>query len=178
VFRVVLAVVLASALLAVALPAVDGARTGNADRAVRGELLAVERGASSLVAGEETTPGAGARRSVPVTLPGASWGRVSVDSVTFHGGSAASAPPRRGRVTYRLDGRDERTATVDAPLWTPDGPVTLRGTGRHRLVLELVRVDGRRVVVVRLPDRERMPSTGTDRRGGGPTRDASRRDHR
>lgn len=142
--RTVLAVALAVAVVGVAVPVVEEGRVRAADRAVDGELAAVERAAESLLAADETTPSAGARRTVALSLPSGSWRAADVDAFRIHG----AGPGRRGSVTYRIDG-GRRTVAVDAPLYTPSGPVVV-GDGTVRVVLSLDDVDGRRVVVVRL----------------------------
>lgn len=144
--RAVLAVALAAALVALALPAIDDARERRADRQVRAEVAAIERAADSLLAADETSPGPGAKRVLSLSLPEASWTVAGVENFAVRGG--AGHPGRRSAVSYVVGGRSRRIA-VDAPLYVPDCPVSLAGGGDRRVVLELVRVDGRPAVAVR-----------------------------
>lgn len=168
--RAVLAVALAAALVGFALPVVDEARRDRADRLVRSEVATIERAADSLLAADETTPGAGARRVLSVSLPEASWTVAGVDYLAIHGGP--DNPEGGPGISYAVGGRTRRIA-VDALLYAPDGPVRIAGGGERRVVLELVRIDGRPAIAVRsgAPDgrAERpllpgfMPEAGTRR---------------
>lgn len=149
--RVVIAAVLAAAVVATALPAVDTGRERATDRQVRGELDDLERAAGALLATEETAwdETAAPRRAVSVTLPGRSWRRASVNRVVIR-----SAADGAARVTYAVDGRRARTRTLAVPLRPAEaGALELRESGEHRLRLRLVREDGERVVVVDRPGR-------------------------
>jgi len=151
--RVVFAAALTVVLVGVALPAIDDARRTNAAAAVQGDLQTVERAALSLLETDEDTPGAGARRSVTVRLPSRSWTSVGIEYVSV-GGPPGEPPadPGQGVVVYRVRGGEPRRLALDVPLYTPDGPVVLRGDGEHRLTLGVERIDGQRVVTVRLAD--------------------------
>lgn len=163
--RAVLAVAMATALLGVALPGIDHARVRHSDRVVRGEIDALDRAARSLVAADEAAPTVGARRTVTVTLPDDSWGGVAASSLAIRG----SAGDPRATVTYRLAGHPQRTVRIDTSLSTPDGPVVLRESGSHRIVLELVRIEGRPVVRVHHPADADRPGVYTgDRDHTGP----------
>ncbi|WP_135819833.1 DUF7311 family protein [Halostella litorea] len=148
--RVVLAVLLATALVAASLPAVDDGRERATDSQVRGEIDRIERTAASLLATEETVPGAsnGPRRSVTVSLPERSWHRAGVDELTIREPTEGSS---RSRVAYAVAGRDRRVVTLDAPVRPAAGPLELSGGGDYQLRLRLVRVDGEQTVVVDRP---------------------------
>lgn len=139
--RVLVAVTVAVALLAVSLPAVE---TTRGDRTAAKLDRAAERVGSagaSLLADDE--PDAGARRVVTVSLPSKSLTTAGVDrfAVSCRDGCA---------VRYRLgSGREVTNRLASVPLATPDGPVAFSKAGTHRLVLGLAREDGRRVVTVR-----------------------------
>lgn len=165
--RVLTAAALAVALLSAVLPAVDAAREDRADSLVRGELDRLERAARSLKTDDVGGKGVpGARRTVELSIPRASWAAAPVAYVAVGGVPVAEAGSKTGTgaappasdaaeavVAYRLRDGTPRTVRVDDPrLRTPDGPVVL-GPGRHRLVLSLTRVRGdgrpRTAVVVR-----------------------------
>jgi hypothetical protein len=151
--RVAFAVALAVALVGAALPVIDDARRTNAAATVQGDLQTVERAAQSLLETDEHTPSAGARRSVTVRLPSRSWTNAGIEYVSIGGPpDGPSAGPGRGVVFYRVRGGEPRRLTFDVPLYAPGTPVVLRGDGEHRLVLGVERVDGQRVVTVRLAD--------------------------
>jgi hypothetical protein len=132
VLRYVLAVVVAVGLVGVALPAMeraelrhDGDRLG---REARRLATATDR-----LAGR-TDPGA--RELVTVRLPERAPGAARYLWVD----------PLTDTVRWRVQGGRERRLRVDADLLVG---VTLRGGGRHRLVVEHVRRGGRRGLVVR-----------------------------
>lgn len=138
--RLLLAVGIAAALLAVSSPVVETVRTdrtaGQLDRATD----RVEAAGESLLATDEAE--AGARRVVTVAVPGASLTAAGVERF----GVRCRA---RCGVRYTLEGRSSTVHQLPFPLATPDGPVTFSKPGSHRLTLGLVREEGRRVVTVR-----------------------------
>lgn len=148
--RVVLAVLVAAALVAVSLPAVDDGRERATDRAVRGEIDRIERAAADLLATEETVRNASSapRRTVTVSLPERGWHRAGVGRLAIREPDAGST---RGSVAYTVTGRSQRVTRVDVPLRPAAGTLELRGSGDYRLRLRLVRVDGERIVVVDRP---------------------------
>lgn len=164
--RVVLAVALAFALVAVAAPAIDHAAAVRTDERVASDVSSLDRAATSLVASEELPPPnePGPRRIVTVSLPADSPTTAPVDYVAVGatGSTLEDASPPSPReasvVAYRLEGGPERVTSVDAPLRTADGdPLVLRGTGDRTLVLSLERAEGGEPVVVV------SRSDGTDR---------------
>lgn len=161
--RVVLAVLLAASILAVALPAIDDARTTRTSDAMASAAERVSRAARTLVASDDPTAPTvpGARRVVTVRVPADSWGWRGVRSVTIRGerGGATTetarsdAPDEEGptdaALTYRLSGGDRRRiplAVEGAAVRTPDGPVVF-GPGRRSVTLSLVADRGLAVVV-------------------------------
>jgi hypothetical protein len=149
VIRVVLAVLLAAALLGAATPAIEDARVAATDRALGADLSRVGTAAETLAARHDAVrPGVGpARRTVRLVVPGRSWGRARA-TVTV------GTEPSGGRLEWQVGNRPSRTRRIDVELgvWR-DGEVVageLRlGPGDHRLVLSLVRIDGRPAVAVR-----------------------------
>lgn len=171
--RAVLAVALAVALLAASLPAVDGARRDHAASQVRSQLERLATAARDLAARNDPVPvgNAGATRTVTLRLPARGWHSAGVAYVAI-GGSPENdttdtpegdvlawrlvgGPPR----VLRVEGVDLRTVMVAGDRLAPDGrPLVLRGSGRHRVELSLVRHRGRPVVLVR----RFMPENGTN----------------
>lgn len=142
--RVVLAVLLASALIGVALPVVDSGRVAHADSQVRTELDHLETAGRNLQAESDAvrpeTDGARIRRTA--VLPGPSWGKAGIERLTI----PESADD--GMVTWRVDGGTTQEMRPSPPLVAPHDGLQLRESGRHRLRLELQRRDGRQVIVV------------------------------
>lgn len=134
--RVVVAVVLTTALLGVSFPAIDDARRDHSETAVRAELDAVERAATDLLATDDPAAD-GARRIVVLQLPTRSWTDAGTEEVTIGAARNGSG----GRVTWLVD--DDSTRRVrylpDVPIRTDTDAraLTLTESGRHRLVLAL-----------------------------------------
>lgn len=152
--RVVLAVALAVAVVAVALPGIDEAAQKRTAHQIRGEVGSVANAGESLLDRDERTArgSPGARRTVSVSLPSRSLAAAGIDYVAiggFPGNGGGHSTVRYGRVTYRLRDGPRRRFQVPVPLGAPgDRPVILRESGSHRLVLSLGRHDGDRVVLV------------------------------
>jgi|AntDeeMinimDraft_5_1070356.scaffolds.fasta_scaffold00513_27 hypothetical protein len=140
--RVVLAVVLTTALLGASLPAIDEARRDHTETTVGTELRAIERVATDLLNTDDPTED-GARRVIEIRLPARSWSDAGVDAVTIGQSRAGNG----GRLTWTTTGGRQRVRRLpDVPLRTGDGtPLTLEAAGRHRLVLSL---DGNRTAPV------------------------------
>lgn len=153
--RVVLAVVLTTALLGASLPAIDDARRDHTDAAIRAELRTVERAATSLLETDDPTDD-GARRVVTVRLPTRSWTDARTEEVTI--GPATDG--RGGRFSWTVAGGTRQVRRLaEVPLRTPDGdPVSLTGTGRKRLVLSLDGSSAEPVVTVRRFTRDHGPT--------------------
>lgn len=148
--RAVIAVVVATALVAASLPAIDDGGERATDRQVEGEVDELERAAAALLATEEAAwnDADAPRRTVTVTLPERGWGRAGVEYLAIREPGGAD----RGRVAYAVEGRRERVRRLDVAVRPADGPVVLRTAGRHELRLRLVRVDGEPTVVVDRPE--------------------------
>lgn len=175
--RTVLAVVLAVALLAAAMPAVERARVASADAAARrtvaGLFDAVERLDRSSDAVPPDRPGA--RRVVGLRLPERGPGSRGVAAVAV-GGVPGRDHPRAGAlaeaadadvVAYRVRGERYRVIRVPGVDFrivrdcsnSPDaGPLVVEDD--DRLVLRLAAVDGERVVLVGTHDCERASDDG------------------
>jgi len=142
--RVVLAIALAAALVAVALPAVEEARESRQSALAREAAADLRASIRALVARDDPVPpgGRGARRVVTVRVPA---GDAAVRVGGRDGPSDAvgwRAGERGGRLPVGVDLRIAGRASSVAAL-------VLRDPGRHRLVLALRERGGRRVVRVR-----------------------------
>jgi len=147
IYRTVLAVLLATALLAVSLPALDDARQERAATAVATDIDALQRAAGDLLAADDPTDGAGARRVFTFRLPARQWTNAGIEQVTI----TPRADGTPASVSWRVDGdRTMSRPLPGLPLQTPTGaPLRLQSQGRHRLVLALSGTPGSPVVTVR-----------------------------
>lgn len=142
--RVVLAVVLAIALVGVAVPALEYGAGVNSEQQVGSEVAKIGNAATSLVENEELPPPgqSGAQRVVSVSLPGDSRTTRPVEHLEIerHG--------NRSVATYRVEGRSEQVAHIDAPIVNgTNDTVELGGSGTRDLVLTLER-DGSEAPVI------------------------------
>lgn len=141
--RVVTAVVLAAALVAASLPAVEEVRTERTAARLDADVERMHDAARSLLATDEAVEGIrGARRVVrirlpPGTLTGAGVVRFELD-----------CRPQCVAGYELADGTVTRRHLPDLPLRPPRDGLQLGGPGVHRLVLRLRLVDGRRVVAI------------------------------
>lgn len=147
--RVALAVLLAAALLGAATPAIEDARASATDRQLRADLARVGVAAEGLAARHDAVrPEAGpARRTVRLVVPGTGWGRAPATATVGTGSGS-------GELRWRVGDGPERSVDVGVALRVQRNGTAVAGQlrlgpGRHRLVLSLVRVDGRPTVVVR-----------------------------
>lgn len=140
-YRAVLAVVLAAALVGAAAPGIDQARRTATDATVSDQLAALDAAAQRLAATDDPVAGPGARRVVSLRIPDETWTDAGVDRVTLRwtedGGAVAA--------WARADGTHQQT--LDAPL-RPAGEVLRLGPGRHVLRLRLGGDPGAPVVTV------------------------------
>lgn len=156
--RAVLAVALSLAILGVAVPGIDRAAERRTADGIRTEVGAVADAGESLLDRDELAPAGspGARRVVVVALPSRSWHAAGVDYVSFGGPPAERTGYESvltGRVAFGLRDGPQRSYQLPVPVRPAgDRPLVLREAGRHRLVLELGRHDGERVVVVERAD--------------------------
>lgn len=168
--RAVLAVVLASALLSVSLPAIDAVAQ---DRSAARMDRTVDHiaGAATDLLSEDPGPTArlAPRRLVTVALTPRSLTTARVERLTIDGDTATDGT---ARVSYHVAGRGATSHRVMAPIATPDGPVTLRAAGDQTLVMRLVR-DGESPIVV-LSRRTAEDSNSEPRRKSATSRSAPR----
>lgn len=132
--RVVLAVLFASAILAVAVPAVDRGGTEHSDVRVDAELERFETVAETLADRNDPPPPGmdGARTTVSVRLPGDRVGTAGVERFRIE--------PDRGAVVWRVkDGTEHVRYITAVPL--SGEPVSLDSGGTHTIRLTL-RSDG------------------------------------
>jgi len=153
--RAVMAVTLATALLAVSMPAIDGARADRADASARAAAERIESAARDLQATDGAVPPgtAGARRVVTVRLPERTWTSERLQFLAVGGRPDSPVAHDRTAVAWQVPGRTLQLRNCPGiRLEHRDGdddPLVLREPGRHRLVLRLVRVNGTRIVTVR-----------------------------
>lgn len=148
-FRTVLAVLLASALLAISMPVIDSARVTHAETQTETSLQRLDGAATALTEANDVVPEgqSGARRYHTLSLPRESWGSAGLDALRF------PPPSSKRRLAWRVTGGNWTTAATSARLVGPPDGLTLRGGGRTRLVLTLEERRGRAVVVVNRPRR-------------------------
>jgi hypothetical protein len=139
--RYVLAVILTTAILGVAIVGVDHAGTIRGERQVENQIAAVDQAANSLLDNEDPPPPGqdGARRVVELDLPKDGFTSDSVETLIFERQPGTNVT----LVTYRFDGRSEQTESIEAPIENADPGTTLLdfsgSTDSHVLVLELRR---------------------------------------
>ena len=147
----VVAAALAVATLAVALPAVDDARTARTDATIEGTADRIERAGRALATTEDAAPtrSTAATRRVAFTLPRRSLTAAHPEFVAV--GGPPDGPGNRLTVTYAVSSPTHRHHLgIPIPVRTPQGPVVFRDPGRHAVELALVRGDdGPELVVTR-----------------------------
>lgn len=151
--RATIAIALAVALLGASLPTVETARIQHSEARVVAEVQRLERTATALGAENEVVDtGQPARSRFTLRLPSRSWGEAGIERFRLLPGCAT------GDVVWTVRGGSEqsyRFSTVR--LSGPAGGLVISDGGRSRLVLELRRERGRRVVVARRPTRTWEP---------------------
>ncbi|WP_071391252.1 DUF7311 family protein [Haloprofundus marisrubri] len=155
--RFVVAAVLAVALVAASMPAVESARIDRTAVHLDGELTNIVDAARDLPQTEDTVDDSSlaARRVVAVSVPERSLTSAPIDYVELDG----RGPTTSASLSYRLTGHEETTYRFTRiSLSTPDGPVRLSTAGIHRLSLALVDRGGRPVVTLRRLDLGREES--------------------
>lgn len=147
-FRLVLAVVLAAALLGVSLPVVDTARVSHAEANTETAIQRLDTAATTLANENDAVAPRreGARRQHVLRLPQRSWGSAGIDALRF-------PPPGTDRPpTWRVTGGNWTPIDASVPLVGPPDGLTLESGGRHRLTLRYRRSGDRAVVVVTRAD--------------------------
>lgn len=147
IYRAVLAVVLATALLGVALPPLDDARADRATAVVADQVAEIERVGTTLVATDDPVGDSGARRLVSFRIPARHWTSAGVDRVTIRP-TDADAP---ASVSWRVRGVESNKRVLPGlAVATDDGePLVLREAGQQQLVLALDGEPGSPVVTIR-----------------------------
>ena len=153
--RVVLTVLVAVALLAASMPALDDARVATTEERIETESDRVERAVGGLTAGSMSVsdPSLAARTTVTVRAPsGVTAARVDRLALV---GPDRSENDSGAALRYRIDGGRARTASivpgpVGATVEVADGPIALRTRGESRLELRLVDDGGPTVRIARI----------------------------
>ena len=149
--RVVLTVLVAVALLAASMPAVETARTATTAERIGAEADRLERAIGGLVDGSTpvTDPAMAAQTTVLVRVP-SGFAAADVDRIAL-----VESADRPGAVAlaYRIDGRPERTVRLGTGPAEPavdlvGGPIDLQPGGASRVRLRYVD-DGRPTVRLR-----------------------------
>lgn len=141
--RVVLTVLVAVALLATAMPALEDAQTATATARLETETDRIERAAGGLVSGSTSVsdPSLAARTTVTVRAP-AGIAAPQIDRLALVE-PARSDADAGAALRYRIDGGRRRTLSIApesavATVEVVDGPIALRTRGESRLELRLV----------------------------------------
>lgn len=147
--RAAVTVALAVALLGASLPTVERVRVQHADARIEGEVDRIQTVARSLAHSNDVVSDDGppARTRVMVHLPVRSWGASRVTEFTVF------PPETVADVRWQVRGGERRHRDSNGvTLATMGEGLTLHEGGRQRLVLELQRHDGERIVTVRRPE--------------------------
>jgi len=141
--RLVVGVVLTASLAAVAAPAMSAASADAADSSVERQVTGLGDRLERLVATNDPTRGPGARHVTALQLPERSVTSAGVERLRFgNRGSVAIA-------SWQVGGsRTGAARLVGVPLRTPDGDLTLREAGTHRLAFGLEAGHGGPVLTV------------------------------
>lgn len=157
--RVVFTVALAVAVLAVAAPAVEQAGVQRSDTAVGATVERLDTAARELAAGNPALPPGSdpARQTVTVEFPDGGFASASLRNFSVgpppdgrDDVDPTALGPDATRFTWRVAGGTRHARTVDEIRIRPDTTATTRvaGGGEIHFLLELVSVDGERVVRV------------------------------
>lgn len=155
--RAVLAVALATAILAAAGPAIGTVRVTHADARIDGALDRLQDAARTLIErNDAVVDGTGAAtRDVTLHLPTGTWGTAGLErfSVGLGGPGAGTV------VRWRVDGgRPSERRLADVTISPARDGYEIRRGGRLRLRLRLVTRGGERLVrVMPLANRTRRP---------------------
>lgn len=153
--RVALAVVIAAAIVAVSIPAIDHGAAVRSEGAVERALADIETAATDLVTEERLPPRGitGPQRAVTVTFPKRGYVSMPVETLEIERLPDTNA----SQVRYSVQGHGPKQRLIDAPIVNASrGTVDLGGTtGEVTLVLLLQRdeTDGSPVVVLRRTSR-------------------------
>jgi len=128
--RVALAVTLATAILAVAVPAAGTGGVQHSNGQVAAELDRLETVAETLAARNDPPPAGetGARQRVTIHLPEDGWGRAGIERFVVR--------PDDQQFSWRVAGGTEQIRPVST-VALAGGPLRLDGGGPHRLQLTL-----------------------------------------
>lgn len=153
--RVVLTVLVAVALLATSMPALEDARIATTDERLETESARIERAIGGLVSGSMSVsdPSLAARTMVTVRAP-SGVSAAQIDRLALVE-TERSESESDAALRYRIDGGRDRTVpvvpdAVTATVEVVDGPIALRTNGESRLNLRLVDDGGPTVRITRI----------------------------
>lgn len=153
--RAVIAVALATALLATSLPALEAVQRQRTATHLDGEVDRLETAVLDLRARDQATVGDGARRVVTVRIPQRDWTHARVAYLTIGGSAGANDRGGNGAAfAWRIHGGEEQWRRtpgirIDAVEICGNQPILLREPGVHRIALLLVWRDGERRILAR-----------------------------
>ncbi|QSG08085.1 DUF7311 family protein [Halapricum desulfuricans] len=149
--RYVIAVILAAALIAASLPAVESAATVRGECTVESNVAAIESAAEALVEQERLPPKGlmGTQRSVDLSFPSDSLTNAPVRHLELDRVDGENVTVAR----YRVEGGSTQTVTIDAPIVdeSMNSPVDLgrpTGTVTYVLLLQREPPDGEPIVIL------------------------------
>jgi len=130
--RLVIGVVLTASLVAVAAPAMSTASADAADSSVERQVTALSERLERVVATNDPTRGPGARHVTTLRLPARSVTSTGVEWLRFESRGGV------GLASWQVSEGQAGTARISGvPLRAPDGNLTLREPGPHRIVFSL-----------------------------------------
>jgi hypothetical protein len=161
--RVVVAVVLASALLAASLPGMELAAHERSEATLTAEADRLRTAIADLRHRESAVAtGTGARRVVTVEIPARSRTAAGVAALALGGVPGRGGPDERtaADLAWRVDGGEVATRRLPGVRVVHyrdgrvvDEPLVLEAPGDHRLALTRIERDGERLIAVRrLPE--------------------------
>jgi len=154
VIRLVIAVTLLLATMAIAIPAITDATQTRTTTEYDAAADRIERAGRELVMNEDATRSRlyAATRHVDITIPVQSFTTPKTEFVAI--GGSPNTGGNQPVVTYALSATSAKTSTprrvisLPVPIRTPQGPVVFQSAGSHSITLSLVRERSRTVIVI------------------------------
>lgn len=152
--RLVIAVVLLLATMAIAIPAITDATQTRTATEYDAAADRIERAGRELVMNEDATRSRlyAATRHVDITIPVQSLTAPETEFVAI--GGSPNTVGNQPVVTYTLSATSAKTSasrrviSLPVPVRTPQGPVVFQSAGSHNIILSLVRERSRTVIVI------------------------------
>ena len=152
--RLVIAVALLLATMAIAIPAITDATQARTTTKYDAAVNRIERAGHTLVMNEDATrtQAHAATRRVEITIPAESFTTPETEFVAI--GGSPETTGNQPIVTYALAEMSAKTPPIrrvislPVPIQTPQGPVVFRLAGSHSITLSLIRERSRTVIVI------------------------------